>query len=52
MLDLPHARIVQRGPAYTGFSDMRLFTVWLEDCAQEEQRESEEEDAEAAIAEA
>ena len=33
---------------------LRLFvrTVWLEDCAQEEQRESEEEDAEAAIAEA
>ena len=32
---------------------LRLFvrTVWLEDCAQEEQRESEEEDAEAAIAE-
>ena len=38
MLDLPHARIVQRGPAYTGFSDMRLFeleaiyvrNVWLE----------------------
>ena len=35
---LPHARIVQRGPAYTGFSDMRLFeleaiyvrNVWLE----------------------
>ena len=56
MLDLPHARIIQRGPAYTGFLDclsLRLFvrTVWLEDCAQEEQRESEEEDAEAAIAE-
>ena len=40
---LPHARIVQRGPAYTGFSDMRLFELgelflWLdvaEDCAQE-----------------
>ena len=33
---------------------LRLFvrTVWLEHCAQEEQRESEEEDAEAAIAEA
>ena len=32
---------------------LRLFvrTVWLEDCAQEEQRESEGEDAEAAIAE-
>ena len=38
MLDLPHARIVQREPAYTGFSDMRLFeleaiyvrNVWLE----------------------
>ena len=28
-----------------------MRTVWLEDCAQEEQRESEEEDAEAAIAE-
>ena len=35
---LPHARIVQRGPAYTGFCDMRLFeleaiyvrNVWLE----------------------
>ena len=27
MLDLPHARIVQRGPAYTGFSDMRLFEL-------------------------
>ena len=47
--------------AYTGFSEtlarvclsLRLFvrTVWLEDCAQEEQRESEEEDAEATIAE-
>ena len=24
---LPHARIVQRGPAYTGFSDMRLFEL-------------------------
>ena len=35
------------------FAGPRLFvrTVWLEDCAQEEQRESEEEDAEAAIAE-
>ena len=38
MLDLPHARIIQRGPAYTGFLDMRLFeleaiyvrNVWLE----------------------
>ena len=56
---LPHARIVQRGPAHTQASltcvclSLRLFvrTVWLEDCAQEEQRESEEEDAEAAIAE-
>ena len=28
-----------------------MRTVWLEDCAQEEQRELEEEDAEAAIAE-
>jgi hypothetical protein len=27
MLDLPHARIVQRGPAYTGFLDMRLFEL-------------------------
>ena len=27
MLDLPHARIVQRGPAYTGFSDMCLFEL-------------------------
>ena len=24
---LPHARIVQRGPAYTGFCDMRLFEL-------------------------
>ena len=24
---LPHARIVKRGPAYTGFSDMRLFEL-------------------------
>ena len=24
---LPHARIVQRGPAYTGFLDMRLFEL-------------------------
>ena len=24
---LPHARIVQRGPAYTGFSDTRLFEL-------------------------
>ena len=28
-----------------------MRTVWLEDCAQEEHRELEEEDAEAAIAE-
>ena len=42
MLDLPHARIVQRGPAYTGFSDMRLFELeavcekcLARDCAQE-----------------
>ena len=56
---LPHARIVQRGPAYTGFSDMRLFeleaiyvrNVWLEIALKKQQRESEEEDAEAAIAE-
>ena len=63
---LPHARIVQRGPAYTEASltrvclSLRLFvrTVWLEvaelGCAQEagrQQREPEEEDAEAAIAE-
>ena len=27
MLHLPHARIVQRGPAYTGFLDMRLFEL-------------------------
>ena len=26
-LMLPHVRIVQRGPAYTGFSDMRLFEL-------------------------
>ena len=45
---LPHARIVQRGPAYTGFSDMRLFeleaiyvrNVWLEDCAHEKSNEN------------
>ena len=56
---LPHARIVQRGPAHAQASvtcvclSLRLFvrTVWLEDCAQEEQRESDEEDAEAAMAE-
>ena len=60
MLDLPHARIVQRGPAYTGFSDMRLFELeaicekcLARECAQKkQQRESEGEDAEAAIAEA
>ena len=61
MLDLPHARIVQRGPAYTGFSDMRLFELeaicenYLARCRRsalkKQQRESEEEDAEAAIAE-
>ena len=56
---LPHARIVQRGPAYTGFSDMRLFELeaicekcLARDCAQEQQREPEGEDAEEAIAEA
>ena len=59
---LPHARIVQRGPAYTGFSDMRLFELEAicENCLakkspkialKKQQRESEEEDAEAAIAE-
>jgi hypothetical protein len=58
---LPHARIVQRGPAYTGFSDMRLFELeaicenYLARCRRsalkKQQRESEEEDAEAAIAE-
>ena len=61
---LPHARIVQRGPAYIGFSDMRLFELEAicENCLarrrrsalKKQQRESEEqeEDAEAAIAEA
>ena len=56
MLDLPHARIVQRGPAYTGFSDMRLFELeaicenYLARCRRsalkKQQRESEGEDAE------
>ena len=63
-LMLPHVRIVQRGPAYTGFSDMRLFELEAicENCfmarrrrsaLKKQQRESEEqeEDAEAAIAE-
>ena len=64
MLDLPHARIVQRGPAHTGFTVTRLIKleelrlIKLENCLarrrsrmKEQQRKSEEEDAEAAIAE-
>ena len=54
-----HTRIVQRGPAHTQASltcvclSLRLFVrnVWLE-IALKKQRESEGEDAEAAIAEA
>ena len=50
----------KRTSAYTGFSDMRLFeleaiyvrNVWLEIALKKQQRESEGEDAEAAIAEA
>ena len=44
---LPHARIVQRGPAYTGFCDMRLFELeaicenWL-DVAEVRSRSSNE----------
>ena len=55
---LPHARRSKRTSAYTGFSDMRLFeleaiyvrNVWLEIALKKQQRESEGEDAEAAIA--
>ena len=60
---LPHARIVQRGPAHTGFTVTRLIKleelrlIKLENCLarrrsrmKEQQRKSEEEDAEAAIA--